>query len=162
MSAIIGANTVYPAGQITFMPEGEAERQYDAIAADVITKGNVVWLDSENATAALRSYKLPALLGAERGPFKVVTSNKVSGAVKLTGVGKGFEVSVTAGGAIPGGARVKPSTTTAGRVDAAVAADNSSLIVGEYVRKGRFANSADGNNAVTAAVAGDVIVIKLY
>ena len=100
--------------------------------------------------------------GAERGPYKVVTSNKAAGVAKLTGVGRGFEVSMVAGGAIPGGSRVKPSTTTAGRVDAMVAADNAGLAVGEYVRKAKYANSGDGNNAVGAAAAADVIVVKLY
>lgn len=162
MSAILGANTAYPAGQITFMPEGEGERAYDAISGDVIAKGLVVWLDAENATPNLRAYKLPGTAGAERGPYKVVTSPKAAGVAKLYGVGRGFEVSVTAGAAIPGGAKVKPSAVTAGRVDASVAADNPGLVLGEYVRKAKYANSGDGNNAVGAAAAGDVIVVKLY
>lgn len=162
MSAILGANTNYPAGVITFMPEGEGERAYDAISGDVIAKGNLVWLDAENGTAGLRAYKLPATSGAERGPYKVVTKDKAAGVAKLVGVGKGFEVTLVAGAAIPGGSRVKPSAVTAGRVDAMVAADNAGLAVGEYVRKGKYANSGDGNNAVGAAAAGDVIVVKLY
>jgi len=43
-----------------------------------------------------------------------------------------------------------------------VAADNAGLAVGEYVRKAKYANSGDGNNAVGAAAAADVIVVKLY
>jgi hypothetical protein len=161
MSAILGANTAYPAGQITFMPEGEGERQYDAISTDVIAKGSLVFHDYANATANLRAYKLTGTAGAERGPYKVVTSNKVSGVAKLTGVGHGFEVSVVAGAAIPGGAKVKPSAVTAGRVDAWGLTDNAGLLVGEYVRMAKYANSGDGNNAIPAAAAGDVIVIKL-
>jgi hypothetical protein len=162
MSSLIGANTAYPAGQITFMPEGEGERAYDAISADVIAKGLIVWLDSENATPGLRAYKLPGTAGAERGPYKLVTKDKAAGVAKLVGVGKGFEGTVTAGAAIPGGARVRPSAVTAGRVDAMLAADNAGLAVGEYVRKAKYSNSGDGNNAVGAAVAGDVIVVKFY
>ena len=162
MSAILGANTVYPAGQITFMPEGKGERQYDAISADVIAKGLVVWLDDANATPGLRAYKLVGTAGAERGPYKVTTSPKAAGVAKLTGVDAGFEVTVTASAAIPGGAYVKPSTTVAGQVEAFVkATDNIGLRIGEYVRKGKYANSGDGNNAVGAAAANDVIVIKL-
>ena len=136
--------------------------QYDAISGDTIAKGLVVWLDAENATPGLRAYKLPATSGAERGPYKVVTSNKAAGVAKLTGVGRGFEVSVTAGATIPGGSKVKVSAVTAGRVDAAVAATDPGLIVGEYVRKAKYANSGDGNNAVGAATVGEVIVVKLY
>jgi hypothetical protein len=162
MSSLIGANTAYPAGLVTFMPEGEGERQYDAISADVIAKGLIVWLDAENATPALRAYKLPGTAGAERGPYKLVTKDKAAGVAKLVGIGRGFEGTCTAGAAIPGGSRVKPSAVTAGRVDAMVAADNAGLAVGEYVRKGKYANSGDGNNAVGAAAAGDVIVVKFY
>jgi hypothetical protein len=162
MSSLIGANTNYPAGMITFMPEGEGERAYDAISGDVIAKGLIVWLDAENGTANLRAYKLPGTAGAERGPYKLVTKDKAAGVAKLVGVGKGFEGSVTAGAAIPGGARVKPSAVTAGRVDAMVAADNAGLAVGEYVRKAKYSNSGDGNNAVGAAAAGDVIIVKFY
>jgi hypothetical protein len=161
MSAILGANTVYPAGQITFMPEGKGERQYDAISADVIAKGLVVFNDYANATAGLRAYKLCGTAGAERGPYKVVTSPKAAGVAKLTGVETDFEVTVTASAAIAGGAKVKPSTTVAGQVEQWALTDNAGLIVGEYVRKGKYANSGDGNNAVGAAAANDVIVIKL-
>lgn len=162
MSAILGANTVYPAGQITFMPEGQGERQYDAISADVIAKGLVVFLDYANATAGLRAYKLVGTAGAEKGPYKVVTSPKAAGVAKLTGVGSDFEVTVTASAAIAGGAFVKPSTTVAGQVAQWIqATDDPGLKVGEYVRKGKYANSGDGNNAVGAAAANDVIVIKL-
>lgn len=161
MSAILGANTVYPAGQITFMPEGEGERQYDAISADVIAKGLVVFLDYSNATAGLRAYKLLGTAGAERGPYKVVTAPKAAGVAKLTGVGSGFEVSVTASAAIAGGAYVKPSTTVAGQVTQWAITDDVDLRIGEYVRKAKYANSGDGNNAVGAAAASDVIVIKL-
>jgi hypothetical protein len=162
MSAILGANTAYPAGMVTFMPEGEGERQYDAISADVISKGLIVWLDSENATPASRAYKVPGTAGAERGPYKLVTKDKAAGVAKLVGIGKGFEGTCTAGAAIPGGARVRPSAVTAGRVDAMLAADNAGLAVGEYVRKAKYSNSGDGNNAVGAAAAGDVIVVKFY
>jgi hypothetical protein len=161
MSAILGANTVYPAGQITFMPEGKGERNYDAISADVIAKGAVVFHDYANATPGLRAYKITGTAGAERGPYKVVTTAKPAGVAKLTGVESDFEVTVVAGGAIAGGAKVKPSVTTAGRVDQWATTDNAELIVGEYVRMGKYSNSGDGNNAVGAAVAGDVIVVRL-
>jgi len=161
MSAILGANTVYPAGQITFMPEGKGERQYDAISADVIAKGLVVFLDYSNATAGLRAYKVCGTAGAERGPYRVTTSAKAAGVAKLTGVETDFEVSVTASAAIAGGAFVKPSTTVAGQVAQWAITDDPGLKVGEYVRKAKYSNSGDGNNAVGAAAASDVIVIKL-
>lgn len=161
MSAILGANTVYPAGIVTFLPEGEGERSFDAISADVYVKGLIVWNDYANATAGLRAYKLPGIAGAERGPYKLVTKDKVSGVAKTVGISSGAEGTAIAGGAIAGGAKVKPSATTAGRVDQWAVTDNPELVIGEYVRMGKYSNSGDGNNAVGAANAGDVIVIKL-
>ena len=162
MSAIIGANTAYPAGMVTYMPEGEGERSFDAISADVIAKGLIVWHDYANGNAALRGYKLPGTSGVERGPYKLVTKDKVAGVAKVVGVGSGFEGTCIAGAAIAGGAKVKLSAVTAGRVDQLGAADDVGLAVGEYVRMGKYANSGDGNNAVGAAAAGDVIVVKFY
>lgn len=164
MSAILGANTVYKAGLITYMPEGKGERNYDAISADVIPQGSVLFHDYGNATPSARGFKLPGLSGAERGPYIVSTKAKAAGKTKVVGVESGFEVTVIAGGTIAGGAYVKPSTTTIGRVDQLVQSgtpDNWALAVGIYVRKGKYANSGDGNNAIGAAAAGDVIVIKL-
>lgn len=166
MSAILGANTAYKAGLVTYIPEGQGERNYDAISADVIPQGSVVWNDYANATPGDRGFKLPAKAGAEKGPFKVTTKAKAAGVAKLVGVGSGFEVTVLAGDAIAGGAKVKPSATTEGRVDEwtdrGATPDSESLVIGEYVRKGKYANSGDGNNAVGAAAAGDVIVIRIY
>ena len=123
-------------------------------------------MDAENGTANLRAYKLVGTSGAERGPYKVTTSAKAAGVAKLTGVGRSFEATLVAGAAIPGGAKVKPSAVTAGRVDQWIGTggtpDSHALLVGEYVRKAKYANSGDGNNAVGAAAAGDVIVVKFY
>ncbi len=161
MSSILGANNAIIAGAVTFIPEGEGERSFDALSADVIPQGSVIWHDYLNATPALRGYKIPGTAGAERGPYMVATKSKVAGTTKVVGVGHGFEVTVVAGAAIDGGAKVKPSAVTAGRVDMLLAADNPALEIGEYVRKAKFANSGDGNNAIGAAAAGDVIVIKI-
>lgn len=162
MSSILGTNTAVPAGIPTLIPEGEGERSFDAILADVIPKGNIVFHDYLNATPASRGYKLPGLLGAERGPYKLVTKDKAAGVAKVVGIGHGFEGTAWAGGALPGGCKVKPSVTTAGRLDQLVAADNAALAVGEFVRVAKYSNSGDGNNAIGSAVAGDVIVVKFY
>lgn len=162
MSSYLGANTAIEAGIPTFIPEGEGERSFDAILTDAYGKGLIVWHDYANATPALRAYKLPALLGAERGPYKLVTKVKVNGVAKVVGIGSGFEGTAWAGGTIVGGSKVKPSVTTAGRLDQMAPGDDARLAVGEFVRLARYANSGDGNNAVGTAVAGDVIVIKLY
>jgi hypothetical protein len=161
MSSILGANTAYPAGVPTLLPEGEGERSHDAIAGDTYSKGVIVFLDSANATSNLRAYKLPGLLGAERGPYKLVTKDKVAGVAKVVGIGTDAEGTAVAGGNITGGARLKPSVTTAGRLDEMAAGDNAGLYVADYVRKVKYSNSGDGNNAIGGAVAGDVIVIKM-
>lgn len=162
MSSILGANTAVQAGIPTFLPEGEGERSFDAILTDVIPKGLIVFHDYLNATAALRAYKLPGLAGAERGPYKLVTKDKPAGTAKVVGIGHGFEGTCWAGGTLTGGCKVKPSVTTAGRLDMLLAADNPALAVGEFVRVARYSNSGDGNNAVGTANAGDVIVVKFY
>lgn len=161
MSSILGANSAHPAGTVTYLPEGEGERSFDALSADVIAKGLIVWHDYANATPALRGYKLPGILGAERGPYKLVTKDKVAGVAKVVGIGHGAEGTAIAGATIAGGSKVKLSAVTAGRVDQMAPADEPRLQVGEFVRLARYANSGDGNNAVGTAVAGDVIVIKL-
>jgi hypothetical protein len=161
MSAILGANTAHPAGTVTYLPEGEGERSFDALLADVIPKGLIVWHDYANATPALRGYKLPGTAGAERGPYKLVTKDKAAGKAKVVGIGHGAEGTAIAGATIVGGSKVKLSAVTAGRVDQMALLDEARLQVGEYVRMAKYANSGDGNNAIPTANAGDVIVIKL-
>jgi hypothetical protein len=159
MSAIIKANTAYRAGLITDLSD-EGERQFDAISADVIPQGAVLFNDYANATPGLRGYKIVGTAGAERGPYAVCTKAKIAGTVKVTGVEEG-RVTVTAGGTIAGGAWVKPSVTTAGAVDQFALTDNPLLKVGRYTKLAKYANSNDGNHALAAATAGDVIVIEL-
>jgi hypothetical protein len=160
MSSLIGTNTAYPAGQITVFPR-EGVRVLDALSADVISSGALVFNDYANATAGLRGYKLPGVAGAERGPWAVTVRPKVAGVVKLQAVRHG-KVTVVAGGTIAGGAYVRPSATTAGAVDQyATATDAPGLCVGQYTKLSKYANSADGNHALAAAVAGDIIEIDL-
>lgn len=170
MSSILAANTAIIAGEITFVPEGEGPKKLDALSADVIGKGLLCWHDYGNATAGDRGYKLCGTTNAENGPYAVTINKKVAGETKITAVGSGFEVTVTAGDAIAGGAEVKPSKTTTGRVDqfdltpttGDQATGKHHLKVGKYVRLAKYANSGDGNNAIGAAAAGDIIVIRLY
>src|SRR5215218_8291406 len=162
MSAILGATTAYKAGLITRMPAGWGPEKYDALSADIIAQGLVVWNDANNATPASRAWKLPGTAGAESGPYAVSVHAKAAGEVKVEVAYSGFEVTVLAGATIPGGAFVRPSAVTAGRVDTWVAGtDADKLKVGQYIRKGKYANSGDGNNAVGSATVGEVIVIKL-
>jgi len=162
MSALIGANTAYTAGQITWLPD-EGVKRVDAISADTIAQGAVLFNDYANGTAGLRGYKVCGTAGAERGPFAVAVRPKVAGTVKVDVVKRG-KVTVVAGGTIAGGAFVKPSATTAGAVDQLVISgspDNQGLCVGQYVKLAKYANSGDGNHAVAAASAGDIIVVDL-
>jgi hypothetical protein len=162
MSSLIGVNSAIPAGEITWLPE-EGVRRLDALSADVITKGAVLFNDYANATAGSRGYKVCGTAGAERGPYAVAVSAKASGSVKVDAVKKG-KVTVVAGGTIAGGAFVKPSVTTAGAVDQLAITgtpDNQGLCVGQYVKLAKYANSGDGNHAIAAASAGDIIVIDL-
>ena len=162
MSAILGATTAYKEGLITYMPPGLGPEKWDALSADVIAQGLVVWGDLNNATPASRGWKKVGVAGAESGPYAVTVHAKAAGEVKVEVVYTDFHVSVKAGATIPGGSFVKPSAVTAGYVDAWVAGtDADKLKVGQYERKGKYSNSGDGNNAVGSASAGEVIVIKL-
>src|SRR3982751_4338617 len=159
MSSLIGTNTAYPAGQITVFPR-EGVRQFDAISGDVISEGALIFNDYANATAGLRAYKLPGLAGAERGPWAVTVRPKTAGTVKVAGIRHG-KVTVVAGGTIAPGAYVRPSATTAGAVDQYAITDAPGLCVGQYTKLSKYANSADGNHALAAASAGDIIEIDL-
>jgi hypothetical protein len=161
MSAILGANTAYKAGLVSQLPE-EGELKLDALSADVISQGDVLWNDYANATAGSRGWKKVGTAGAETGPYAVATKSKIAGEVKVTGVTEGARVSVTAGGTIAGGAYVKPSATTAGAVDQWIpGTDAVALKVGRYWRAAKYSNSGDGNNAIGSAIAGQVIVIEI-
>lgn len=161
MSAILGANTGVKAGLIRQLPD-EGELKYDALSSDVINQGDVIWADFNNATAGLRAWKKVGTAGAENGPYAVCTKNKLSGDVKVQGVGEDAIVTVVAGGTIAGYAFVKPSVTTAGAVDQwVVGTDNVKLKIGRYIKKSKYANSGDGNNALAAASAGEVIDIDI-
>lgn len=161
MSAILGANTAVKAGLIRQLPD-EGELKFDAISGDVINQGDLLWLDYGNATAGLRAYKKTGTAGAEHGPYAVCTKAKIAGEVKVTGVGEDAIVTVVAGGTIAGGAFVKPSTTTAGAVDQWVpGTDAQALKVGRYFSLAKYSNSGDGNNAIAAATAGQIIVIDI-
>lgn len=159
MSSLIGTNTAYPAGQITELPD-EGVRMLDALSADTIATGAVLFNDYSNATAGLRAWKLVGTAGAERGPYAVSVRPKSSGVVKVAALTEG-KVTVIAGGTIAGGAYVKPSVTTAGAVDQWAITDSVALRVGSYVKLAKYSNSNDGNHALAAAGAGDVIVIDL-
>lgn len=159
MSALIKANTDYKPGLITELDDNDGERKFDALAADVINQGSVIFLDYNNATAGLRAWKLVGTTGAELGPYAVATKAKANGDIKITGVKEG-KVTVTADGAIAGGAYLKPGTTTAGAVAQWLATDNVNLRIGRYIKLAKYANSNDGNNALAAASAGDVIVME--
>jgi predicted RecA/RadA family phage recombinase len=162
MSALIGANTAIPAGEITWLPD-EGVKNLDALTGDTITKGAVLFNDYANATAGSRAYKVCGTAGAERGPYAVSVSAKPTGKVKVDAVRRG-KVTVVAGGTIAGGAYVKPSVTTAGAVDQLAITgtpDNVALCVGQYVKLAKYANSNDGNHALAAASAGDIIVVDL-
>jgi predicted RecA/RadA family phage recombinase len=163
MSALIGANTAIPAGEITWLPD-EGVRRLDALTGDTITKGAVLFNDYANATPSSRGYKVCGTSGAERGPYAVAVSDKATGKVKVDAVRRG-KVTVVAGNAIAGGAFVKPSAVTAGAVDqlaiTGTSPDNQGLCVGQYVKLAKYANSNDGNHALAAASAGDIIVIDL-
>jgi hypothetical protein len=162
MSALIGANTAIPAGEITWLPD-EGVKKLDALTGDTITKGALLFNDYANGTAGSRAWKVPGTSGAERGPYAVAVSAKATGSVKVDAVRKG-KVTVVAGGTIAGGAFVKPSATTAGAVDQLAISgtpDNQGLCVGQYVKLAKYANSNDGRYALAAASAGDIIVIDL-
>jgi len=162
MSALIGANTAIPAGEITWLPD-EGVKKLDALTGDTITKGSLLFNDYSNATPASRAWKVPGTSGAERGPYAVAVSAKATGVVKVDAVLKG-KVPMVAGGTIAGGAYLKPSPTTAGAVDQLVVTgspDNQGLCVGQYVKLAKYANSNDGRNALAAATAGDIIVVDL-
>jgi len=159
MSALIGANTAYTAGQITWLPD-EGVKRVDALTGDTIAQGAVLFNDYANATANLRGYKVTSTAGAERGPYAVAVRPKTTGVVKVDVVKRG-KVTVVAGATIAGGAYVKPSAVTAGAVDQWALTDNAALVVGQYVKLAKYANSGDGNHAVSAAGAGDIIVIDL-
>jgi hypothetical protein len=163
MSDILGTTDAYREGLVTRMPSGWGEEPFDALQADVIPQGVVLWNDANNATPSARGFKKVGTAGAETGPFLVSTKAKAAGEVKVVAVFHDFEVTVRAGATIPGNSDVKPSAVTAGRVDKWVAGtDDPKLKIGRYIRHGKYSNSGDGNHAVGQAVVGDVIVIKLY
>jgi hypothetical protein len=159
MSSLIGTNTAYPAGQITVFPR-EGVRMLDALSADTIAEGAILFNDYANATAGLRGYKVPGTAGAERGPYAVAVRPKIAGVVKVAALRHG-KITVVAGGTIAGGAYVKPSATVAGAVDQWAITDNAALCIGQYTKLAKYANSADGNHALAAAGSGDIIEIDL-
>ena len=162
MSSILGANTAYPPGEVSYLSD-EGELMLDAISTDVISKGALLWHDYANATAGLRGWKKTGTAGAEYGRYAVSTLAKISGVAKVVGVLGGSEVSVTAGATILPGSDVKPSTVTAGAVDQFVQGTTAAnLKVGKYVRLAKYSNSGDGNHSIVTANAGDVIIVKLY
>lgn len=163
MSALIGANTAIPAGEITSLPD-EGVKKVDALSADTIVKGAILFNDYYNATPSLRGYKTVSTAGAERGPYAIAVSAKATGSVKVDVIKKG-KGTVVAGGAIAAGAYVKPSVTTAGAVDQMLVTtgtpDSPALCIGQYVKLAKYANSNDGSHALVAAAAADIIVIDL-
>jgi len=163
MSSLIGANTAIIPGEIITLPE-EGVKRPDALTGDVIEKGSIIFNDFGNANPALRAWKVPGTTGAERGPFGLAVTKKLTGKLKVDAILKG-KGTVVAGGAIPGGAYVKPSVTTAGAVDALVVTgttpDPTDICCGMYVKLAKYANSNDGNHALAAAQPGDIIVIDL-
>jgi hypothetical protein len=163
MSSLIGANTAIIPGEIITLPD-EGVKRPDALSGDIIEKGSLIFNDFGNANPALRAWKVPGTTGAERGAFGLAVTKKVTGQLKVDAILKG-KGTIIAGGDIPGGAYLKPSTTTPGAVDALVITgttpDNTSLCCGMYVKLAKYANSNDGRYALATAHAGDVIVIDL-
>lgn len=158
MSSLIGDFSPGKAGLIVLIPEGRGEEKLDAISADVIPQGAVIFRDVANATPALRKWKLPGTAGGQVGPFGVCTKAKIAGETKVTGVwGRGWQVTVISDGAIEPDATGIPSTTNDGNLIAGTGA----TAFCRYLRRYRYANDGDGNHQKVAAAATNIIVVEL-
>lgn len=128
------------------------------VITDVIAKGAVLYNDSVTA----KKWKVVGTAGAERGPYAVAVKAAANGDTTVAAVVSGATVSVTASGAIPPGAYIKPSTTVAGRVEEFVlATDNVGLKCGVYLKQENSVPMGDGVTLPTAAANNDIIQIQL-
>lgn len=165
---IINNNISAKAGLIQY-PGPRQELKLPKVSTDVINQGDLLFADNLNT----KLWKVCGTAGTEKGPFAVCTKAAANGDLVVSAVVSGAIATVTAGGAIPVGSFVKPSVSTAGRVDQWIAPtgsvvnsnvtdiDRINLKVGVYLKQAKVVPQGDGLTLPVDAALNDVVEILL-